>query len=144
MRSVSDTTYVPGTFGNVPPTFPFTYVPLVGAGVAFIYNIPGLTQTLQLTSSTACLLMTGQITNWDDPALHAGSANAGITLPDLPVLPITESDPAGTNFAMEQYCIVEQPAVWAQYAKNMEALGEPLSGVPISATTPRSQLGGPR
>ena len=134
--AVSDTPYVPGSLGNVPPSFAFTYVPLVGAGVAFVYNIPGLTRTLQLTNSTACLVMTGQITNWDDPAFHENGANSGITLPDLPILPVTESDPAGTNLAMEQYCIDEQPAVWAQYAANMALRVEPPSGVPISATSP--------
>ena len=100
-----------------------------------MYNIPGLSQTLQLTSYTACLAMTGQVTNWDDPVFHENGANAGITLPNLPILPVTESDPAGINLTMEQYCIDEQPAAWAQYAQNMEALGVPPSGVPISATT---------
>ena len=64
-------------------------------------------------------------------------------LPNLPVLPITESDPAGTNFVLEEYCIDEQPAVWAQYAKNMAELGAPPSGVPISATTPGSNWEAP-
>ena len=133
--AVSDILYPSGNVGTTPPSFAFAYVPFVGAGVAFMYNIPGLTHTLQLTSYTACLLMTGQITNWDDPALKQGGANAGVTLPNLPVIPVTESDPAGPNFAMEEYCIDEQPAVWAQYAKNMSNTPPP-SGVPISATTP--------
>ena len=115
--------------------FPYTYIPLVGAGIAFMYNIPGLTQTLQLTSYTACLVMTGQVTDWDDPVFHLNGANAGITLPDLAILPVTESDPASTNLAVEQHCLDEQPAVWAQYAQNMAAKGPPPSGVAISATT---------
>ena len=44
-----------------------------------MYNIPGLNGTLQLTSYTACLLLTGQITNWDDPALKQNGANANVT-----------------------------------------------------------------
>ncbi len=32
-----------------------------------MYNIPGLTQNLQLTSYTACAILTGGITNWNDP-----------------------------------------------------------------------------
>ena len=58
-------------------------------------------------------------------------------------MPVTESDPAGTNFVLEEYCIDEQPAVWAQYAKNMAELGAPPSGVPISATTPGSNWEAP-
>jgi phosphate transport system substrate-binding protein len=130
--AVSETGYVDGA---TPPSFAYTFIPLIGTGIAFVYNIPGLGHTLQLTSYTACLAMTGQVHNWDDPVFHEGGANAGVTLPDLPILPVTESDPEGTNLAMEQYCIDEQPALWAQYAKNMAAQGPPPSGVPISATT---------
>ena len=119
--AVSDTGYVDSSVGTTPPSFPYEFIPITAAGVAFMYNIPGLTQTLQLTSYTACLLLTGQIKNWDDPALKQNGANANVTLPNLPVLPITESDPAGTNFVLEEYCIDEQPAVWAAYAKNMGA-----------------------
>jgi LPXTG-motif cell wall-anchored protein len=139
---VSDTGYVNSSVGTTPPSFPFEFIPITAAGVAFMYNIPGLTQTLQLSSYTACLLLTGQIKNWDDPALKQSGANAGVTLPNLPVLPITESDPAGTNFVLEEYCIDEQPAVWAQYAKNVSG-SPPPSGVPISATTPGSNWQAP-
>jgi ABC-type phosphate transport system substrate-binding protein len=141
--AVSDTGYVDSSVGTTPPSFPYEFIPITAAGVAFMYNIPGLTQTLQLTSYTACLLLTGQITNWDDPALKQNGANANVTLPNLPVLPITESDPAGTNFVLEEYCIAEQPAVWAQYADNMGKLGAPPSGVPISATSPGSNWEAP-
>jgi ABC-type phosphate transport system substrate-binding protein len=141
--AVSDTGYVNSSVGTTPPTFPYQFIPITAAGVAFMYNIPGLTQTLQLTSYTACLLLTGQITNWDDPALKQNGANANVTLPNLPVLPITESDPAGTNFVLEEYCIAQQPAVWAKYAANMGAKGAPPSGVPISPTTPGSNWEAP-
>ena len=141
--AVSDTGYVDSSVGTTPPSFPYEFIPITAAGVAFMYNLPGLTQTLQLTSYTACLLLTGQITNWDDPALKQNGANANVTLPNLKVLPITESDPAGTNFVLEEYCIAEQPAVWAQYAKNMGALGAPPSGVPIQASTPGSNWEAP-
>ncbi len=141
--AVSDTGYVNSSVGTTPPSFPFEFIPITAAGVAFMYNVPGLTSTLQLSSYTACLLLTGQIKNWDDPALKQNGANANVTLPNLPVLPITESDPAGTNFVLEEYCIDEQPAVWAQYAKNMAELGAPPSGVTISATTPGSNWEAP-
>jgi phosphate transport system substrate-binding protein len=135
--AVSDTGYVNSNVGTTPPSFSFDFIPITAAGVAFMYNIPGLTKTLQLTSYTACLLLTGQITNWNNPALHANGANAGVNLPNLAVKPITESDPAGTNFVLEEYCIDEQPAVWAQYAKNEQG-SSPPSGVPISPTQPGS------
>lgn len=140
--AASDTGYVSSSVGTTPPTFPFEFLPITAAGVAFMYNVPGLTQTLQLTSYTACLLLTGQITNWDDPALKANGANASVTLPNLAVKPVTESDPAGTNFVLEEYCIAEQPAVWAQYAKNEQGFPPP-SGVPISPTVAGSNWEAP-
>jgi hypothetical protein len=140
--AVSDTGYVNSSVGTTPPTFAFEFLPITAAGVAFMYNVPGLTQPLQLTSYTACLLMTGQIKNWDDPALKQNGANGSVTLPNIPVLPITESDPAGTNYVLEEYCIDEQPAVWAKYAQNMAGTPPP-SGVPISASIPGSNWEAP-
>jgi ABC-type phosphate transport system substrate-binding protein len=140
--AVSDTEYVNSSVGATPPSFAFDFIPITAAGVAFMYNLPGLTQTLQLTSYTACLLLTGQIKNWDDPALKQNGANAGVNLPNLPVVPVTESDPAGTNYVLEEYCIDEQPTVWKQYATNVAGTPPP-SGVPISATTPGSNWEAP-
>ncbi len=140
--AVSDTGYVNASVGGTPPSFPFDFIPITAAGVAFMYNIPGLSKTLQLTSYTACLLLTGQITNWDNPALKQNGANAGVNLPNLPVKPVTESDPAGTNYVLEEFCIDEQPTVWAQYAKNVSSTPPP-SGVAISATTPGSNWQAP-
>jgi len=140
--AVSDTGYVNSSVGTTPPSFPYDFIPITAAGVAFMYNLPGVTQTLQLTSYTVCLLLTGQIKNWDDPALHLNGANSGVNLPSLAVKPVTESDPAGTNYVLEEYCINEQPAVWAQYAKNMAGVPPP-SGVAISATTPGSNWEAP-
>ncbi len=140
--AVSDTGYVNSSVGTTPPSFPYEFIPVTAAGVAFMYNVPGLTKTLQLTSYTACLLLTGQITNWDDAAFHLNGANSGVTLPNLAVKPVTESDPAGTNYVLEEYCIAEQPSVWAQYAKNMSGTPAP-SGVAILATTPGSNWEAP-
>jgi len=141
--AVSDTGYVSSSVGTTPPSFPYEFIPITAAGVAFMYNVPGLSQPLQLTSYTACLLLTGQISNWDNPALKQNGANAAVTLPNLPVKPVTESDPAGTNFVLEEYCIAEQPAVWAAYAHAENALGSAPSGVSISATTPGSNWEAP-
>ena len=88
------------------------------------------------------MLLTGQITNWDDPALKLNGANAGVNLPNLAVKPVTESDPAGTNYVLEEYCIAEQPAVWAQYAKNMAGHTASERRRHIGHR-PRLQLGGP-
>jgi ABC-type phosphate transport system substrate-binding protein len=137
----TDIPYGLGNTDTTPPSFPFIYVPIVGAGIAFMYNIPGLTKTLQLSSYTACGLLTGGITNWNDPAIAAD--NPGLTLPNLTVRPVTESDSAGTNYALEQWCIAEQPALWAAFANaEIHQAGGPGDGVAISATQPNSNWPG--
>jgi phosphate transport system substrate-binding protein len=131
--AVTDIGYI-GNVDSTPPTFPFDYVPLVGEGVAFSYNIPGLTKQLQLTSYTACAILTGGITNWDDPAL--ATVNPGVALPNLAIIPVTEVDSAVTNYAMEQWCIADQPSLWTAFVNSQEAqLGGPTDGVQLSPTT---------
>jgi ABC-type phosphate transport system substrate-binding protein len=139
--AATDIPYGVGNTDSTPPTFAYAYVPIVGAGVAFMYNIPGLTTQLQLSSDTACGLLTGGIKNWDDPAIAAD--NPGITLPNRPVMPVTEADSAGTNYVLEQWCIDEQPALWAAFVAAQESqAGGPTDGVTLSATSPNSNWPG--
>ena len=89
-----------------PPTFDYIYVPITAGGIAFMYNVPGLTKTSSSTGYTTCAILTGGITNWDNSQIAA--ANPGVTLPNLAIRPVTESDPAGTNYVLEEWCIDEQ------------------------------------
>ncbi len=137
----SDIAYGLGSTDTQAPNFPFIYVPITAGGIAFMYDIPGLTKTLQLSSYTACALLTGGITNWDNSSIAQN--NPGVTLPNLTVRPVTESDSAGTNYVLEEWCIDEQPALWAAFAnqENHQA-GGPADGVAISATAPESNWPG--
>ena len=138
--AVSDIAYFEGT-DSTPPTFPFNYIPITAGGIAFMYDVPGLTQQLQLSSFTVCGLLTGGITNWDNPNVAAD--NPGVTLPNVPVVPVTESDSAGTNYVLEQWCIDEQPALWAAFVQAQESqVGGPTDGVALSATSPNSNWPG--
>ena len=105
--AVSDIGYV-GNTDTTPPSFAFNFIPITAGGIAFMYHVPGLTKQLQLSSLTACGLLTGGIKNWNDPNIAAD--NPGVSLPNLPVIPVTESDSAGTNYVLEEWCIAEQPA----------------------------------
>jgi phosphate transport system substrate-binding protein len=140
--AVSDIGYV-GNSDATPPSFPFNFIPVTAGGIAFMYNLPGLTKRLQLTSYTACALLTGGITNWDSSLLAAD--NPGVTLPNLVVQPVTESDSAGTNYVLEEWCIDEQPSLWASFVAAQEAQsGGPSDGVPLSATSPESNWPSPK
>jgi phosphate transport system substrate-binding protein len=138
--AVSDIAYV-GNTDTTPPSFPFNFIPITAGGIAFMYNIPGLTKQLQLSSLTACGVLTGGITNWDNAAIAAD--NPGVTLPNLAVRPMTESDSAGTNYVLEEWCIDEQPSLWASFVQAQDSQsGGPTDGVSLSATAPNSNWPG--
>ena len=85
--------------------------------------------------------MTGGITNWNNS--HIAADNPGVTLPNLTITPVTESDSAGTNYVLEEWCIDEQPALWAAFAQQQNSQsGGPTDGVAISATSPNSNWPG--
>ena len=137
---VSDIGYV-GNTDTTPPSFPFNFIPITAGGIAFMYNVPGLSHQLQLSSLTACGLLTGGIKSWNDP--HIAADNPGVSLPNTPVVAVTESDSAGTNYVLEEWCIHEQPALWAAFAQAQESQsGGPTDGVAISATAPNSNWPG--
>jgi ABC-type phosphate transport system substrate-binding protein len=138
--AVSDIGYV-GNTDTIPPTFPFNFIPITAGGIAFMYNVPGVTKQLRLTSLTACALLTGGITNWDSSQLAAD--NPGVTLPNLPVVAVTESDSAGTNYVLEEWCIDEQSTLWASFVHQQETQsGGPTDGVSLSPTLPNSNWPG--
>jgi len=138
--AVSDIGYV-GNTDTTPPSFPFNFIPITAGGIAFMYNVPGLSKQLQLSSYSACGLLTGGIKSWNDPAIAAD--NPGVSLPNLPVVPVTESDSAGTNFVLEEWCIDEQPALWQAFVSAQESQsGGPTDGVAISPTSPNSNWPG--
>lgn len=133
--AVSDIAYGLGNADTTPPSFHFIYVPVTAGGIAFMYNIPGLSKTLQLDSFTTCAILTGGITNWNDP--HIAADNPGVSLPSLAIKPVTESDPAGTNYVLEEWCIAEQPALWAAFANAINS--QSGNQTVISPTAPESQ-----
>jgi phosphate transport system substrate-binding protein len=138
--AVSDIGYV-GNTDTTPPSFPFNFIPITAGGIAFMYNVPGLTKQLHLTSFTACALLTGGITKWNDPTLAA--ANPGVSLPNIPVVPVTESDSAGTNYVLEEWCIDEQPALWKAFVQAQDSQsGGPTDGVSLSQSSPNSNWPG--
>ena len=66
-----------------------------------------------------------------------------MTLPSVPVVPVTENDSAGTNYVLEEWCIDEQPALWAAFVAAQEAQsGGPTDGVAVSPTSPNSNWPG--
>jgi len=59
--AVSDIPYQGLAFDTKQPNFPFIYVPIAAEGVAFMYHLNGLSSPLQLSSYSACAIMTGGV-----------------------------------------------------------------------------------
>lgn len=70
-------------------------VPMTAGSVVFAYNLPGI-DNLELTRDAYCGIVTGDITNWSDPAI--AEANPDLDLPDSPINWIHRADGSGTTF----------------------------------------------
>ena len=134
--AVSDIPYQGVAFDTKQPTFAFMYVPVTAGGLSFMYHINGLSGTLHLSSYSACAVFTGAVAYWDDSIIKAD--NPGASLPHTAVHPVTRSDLAGTNFVFQEYCIHEQPALWAAFVNSSAVRNEGGQVADLSATEPRS------
>ncbi|HTZ07721.1 MAG TPA: substrate-binding domain-containing protein [Acidimicrobiales bacterium] len=136
--AVTDIAYQSVAFDTAQPTFAFDYVPVTAAGVGFMYHLNGLASgtTLQLSSYSICSIFTGGVTNWDSPVIQAD--NPGVALPDTPLKPVIRTDLAGTNYVLQQYCIDEQPALWAAFVDAPSTEQYPDQVGDLSTTQPRS------
>jgi phosphate transport system substrate-binding protein len=85
------------------------HIPIVAGGVALTYNIPG-SPKLKLDSDVIAQIYLGNITKWNDAKIAA--MNAGVALPDLPIVPVHRSDGSGTSFIFTDYLSAVNPA-WA-------------------------------
>jgi phosphate transport system substrate-binding protein len=133
---VTDIEYQPVPLDTTQPTFPFIYVPVTAGGLAFMYHLNGFSGTLQLSSYSACAIFTGGVTSWNSPIIQAD--NPGVTLPDVPITPVVRSDLAGTNFVFQEWCLDEQPALWAAFVNSPTTRSFPGQVGDLSATAPRS------
>lgn len=136
--AVSDIPYQGIAFDTKQPAFPFIYVPISAEGLAFMYHLNGMPTgtTLQLSSQSICALMTGSVTMWNDPIIAAD--NPGVLLPATPVHPVIRTDLAGTNFALQEYCIREQPALWRTFVTSPIVVNNPAQVGDLSPTDPHS------
>jgi phosphate transport system substrate-binding protein len=98
-------------------------LPLYISPIAVVYNVPGVDAPhVQLSAETVAKMFSGEITNWNDPAIAA--ENPGVDFPDLAVTPVHRSDDSGTTKNFTDYLEKASNGAWAY-----EADGEwPISG----------------
>jgi phosphate transport system substrate-binding protein len=78
------------------------HIPVVMGAVVIAYNLPTLSGTpLNFSPDTIAGIYLGTITNWNDPKIAAD--NAGVTLPDVPIIVAHRSEGSGTTDIFTDY-----------------------------------------
>lgn len=102
---------------------PIYHFPTVLGAVVITYNLAGVTAPLKLSSETIADLFLGKITKWNDPKIAA--ENAGVTLPNVPVMIVHRSDGSGTTAVFTDYLSKVSPD-WKAKAGQGTAIKWPI------------------
>jgi phosphate transport system substrate-binding protein len=89
---------------------PILHFPTVLGAVVVTYNVPGITQPLNLDGPTIADIFLGKITKWNDGRIAA--QNQGVRLPASDILVVHRSDGSGTTYIFSDYLTAVSPA-WA-------------------------------
>lgn len=83
------------------------HIPTAMGAVVVTYNLPNLTQPLNLSGDTVGGIFLGDIIKWNDPKLAA--ENPGVALPDQNIVVIRRSDGSGTTNAFTSWLASANP-----------------------------------
>jgi phosphate transport system substrate-binding protein len=105
------------TVGDPSTCRPYAYLPIVGGGTSFPYQIRvggQLVTNLRLSGLTLAKIFTGHITNWDDPEITAD--NNGRKLPSLPIIVVDHSEGSGSTAQFSLYLNTLYPSLWQPFS----------------------------
>ncbi len=86
-------------------------IPSYVSPIAIIFNVDGVDE-LDLTPATLAGIFTGEISQWDDPAI--AEENPDADLPSEPINPVHRSDESGTTGNFTNYLSVAAEDVWTE------------------------------
>jgi phosphate transport system substrate-binding protein len=86
---------------------PVIQIPETAGPVCITYNLPSLSQPLQLSAESLAGIFMGTIKNWQDPALKAD--NPGVALPTQPIVVVHRAESSGTTNAFTTYLSAVSP-----------------------------------
>jgi phosphate transport system substrate-binding protein len=89
---------------------PAIHLPMVVGPIAVVYNLSGLSGTLQFKPATLAGIFAGKITKWNDPAIAAD--NPGVSLPSTAITTVHRSDSSGTSDNFTNYLTQTAASVW--------------------------------
>lgn len=99
-----------GPFANCAADSDLVEFPAYISPIAIIFNVEGVDE-LNLDADTVAKIFSGQITNWNDPAISA--LNEGASLPDLNITAVHRSDKSGTTGNFTEYLAAAAPEAWS-------------------------------
>ena len=105
-----------GSAPETPDPGSYAYIPMTAGGTSFMYNlkINGRRVTnLRLSGENVARIFTGDITEWNDPALAAD--NPGLTLPARQIVPVVRSDGSGSSAQFTRWLIARHGGIWDDY-----------------------------
>ena len=102
---------------------PLIQIPESAGPVCITYNLPGLRQPLKLNAAVLSAIYLGKIKSWHDPAIHR--LNAGLQLPNRPILVVHRSEGSGTTNIFTAYLSAVSPA-WAKQVGKGIAVSWPV------------------
>lgn len=80
---------------------PALHIPTVFGAIVMAYNLGGISKPINFSPDVIGKIFTGQIKNWNDPAIAAD--NAGLSFPNLAITVAHRSDGSGTTNAFTTY-----------------------------------------
>ena len=90
---------------------PLIHIPTVLGAVVPVYNIPGVTGSLNFAPDVIADIYLGKITKWNDPRL--AKDNPGVKFPSTAILPVYRSDGSGTTYIFTDFLSKISPE-WAK------------------------------
>jgi phosphate transport system substrate-binding protein len=98
-----------GEFVRCAPGSSAIDLPVYISPLVLVFNVDGI-DSLRLDATTIAGIFSGDITQWNDPALVA--LNSGTTLPNSAITAVHRSDDSGTTKNFADYLHDNAPGVW--------------------------------
>lgn len=108
-RAFNDEEIAAGEFGSCNPEAGIVEIPAYISPIAVAFNLEGI-DSLDLDAATIAGIFTGDIANWNDPAI--ADQNPDAELPDLPITAVHRADDSGTTENFTEYLHAAAPDVW--------------------------------
>jgi len=102
------------------------HIPETIGAVVIAYNVPGISDGLQLSGQIVADIYLGTITNWNDPAIQ--SINTNLTLPDHTIVTVHRSEGSGTTNIFTKY-LANVSSSWESQVGSGTSVQWPAGGI---------------